>query len=65
MKDIKNTVRMLRTQCPVQFNDLVEYIDAQEKTCNDTLVSAISTDIMRQNQGKTQILRELLVLLRT
>jgi len=65
MNDIKNTVRMLRTHSPGQFNELVEYVASLEKTANDTLVSAINEELMRQNQGKVQILRELLVTLRS
>ena len=65
MSDIRNAVRMLRTNCPGPFNELVEYIDGQEKTADETLVSALSEDVMRQNQGKTQILREILGVLRS
>jgi hypothetical protein len=65
MKDVKNAVRMLRTNNPGVFDVLVEHISGLEKTADETLVSAISADVMRQNQGKTQILRELLSLLRS
>ena len=65
MSDIQNVVRMLRTHSPGQYNELVEYIASLEKTADEVLVSAIANETMRQNQGKVQILRELLVTLRS
>ena len=65
MNDIKNVVRMLRTNSPGQFNELVEYVASLEKTADETLVSAIAEETMRQNQGKVQILREILGTLRS
>ena len=64
MSDVRNAVKMLRTQCPGAFNVLVEHIASLEKTADDILVGAIAEETMRQNQGKVQILRELLELSR-
>ena len=65
MSNVENAVKMLRTQCPGPFDELVNHIDSLEKTANHTLVSAIAGEVMRQNQGKVQILRELLDTLRS
>jgi hypothetical protein len=60
MKDIKQVARILKTSAPGPFDELVRHIQTYEKTADDTLVSAISEEIMRQNQGKVQVLRQLL-----
>jgi hypothetical protein len=65
MNDVKQAVRILRTNSPGPFNVLVEHIASLEKTADDTLVNAIAEETMRQNQGKTQILREILATLRS
>ena len=65
MSNVINAVRVLRTNAPGPFNEIVEHLAELEKTADETLVSSISEEVMRQNQGKVQILREILKLLRS
>lgn len=62
--DLDNAIRILKTNSPGPFMVLLKHVEELEKTADVTLVSSISSKIMRQNQGKTQILRELLGTLR-
>jgi len=53
----------LRAREPVAFDRLTRYIQNMERGTDHLLVMSLDGTILRQNQGKTQVLRELLAIM--
>ena len=57
--------KTLRAAAPLPYQHLLEHITQLEASADEILASAKEEYLLRQNQGKVQVLRDLLDLLNT
>ena len=61
----KQAVRQIRAAMPAQLDTLVYYIKELQETADESLRYAAEEYILRQNQGKSQLCKELIDTLNT
>ncbi len=59
-EDIKKIAAVLQAAAPLPYGMLIRHIKELEETADTFMVSAVDETLLRQNQGKVQLLRELL-----
>lgn len=59
-EDIKKIAKVLQAAAPLPYAMLIDHLTELEATADSYMVSAIEDYLLRQNQGKVQLLRELL-----
>ncbi len=59
-EDIKKIAAVLQGAAPLPYEMLINHLKELEETADTFMVSAVDETLLRQNQGKVQLLRELL-----
>lgn len=57
------SAKHLSVAAPLPYAQVVAYIEELERDADSLMVNAAPTKLLRQNQGKVQVLRELLEIL--
>ena len=59
-EDIQKVAAVLQSTAPLAYQMMVDHIKELESTANNLMVNAVENTLLRQNQGKVQLLQELL-----
>lgn len=61
--ELRKVARFLSAAAPLPYGQLVAHITELERDADTIMVNAVPDPLLRQNQGKVQVLRELLEVL--
>ena len=59
-EDIKKIAGVLQSAAPLPYEMLIKHIKELESSADTLMVNAVDEHLLRQNQGKVQVLRDLL-----